>query len=242
MEATAYTDMAQVQDTHWWYRARRRILASVIAGFPLPEKAKILEVGCGPGGNLAMLDKFGDVCALEPYGPAADIARTRGNWLIKPGSLPEPIGFDGPFDVIAAFDVIEHVEQDIPALAAIATRLAANGTFIMTVPAYQWLWSAHDVHNHHFRRYDRRGLTVALEQAGFVVERISYFNSFLFPLIAGVRLVQKTLGLASKAEDATPGPFANTLLEHIFSAEAGLLKVLNFPFGVSLIAIAKRKN
>ncbi len=242
MEATAYIDMARVQDTHWWYRARRRILATVIAGLGLPSQAKILEVGCGPGGNLAMLDGFGEVCALEPYGPAADVARSRGSWLIKPGSLPAGIDFDGPFDLIAAFDVIEHVEDDVAALSALAQRVGPGCRFIMTVPAYQWLWSAHDVHNHHFRRYTRSLLSARLQQAGFEIERISYFNTLLFPLIASVRLIQSMLGIAAKAEEITPGLLANKILEAVFSSEMALLNVTNLPFGVSLLAVARRKS
>lgn len=242
MEATAYLDMARVQDTHWWYRARRRILASVIAGLHLKPGAKILEVGCGPGGNLAMLDSFGDVCALEPYGPAAEVARGRGTWLIKPGSLPAGIDFDEQFDLIAAFDVIEHIEQDVPALAALAQRLGPGGRFIMTVPAFQWLWSAHDVHNHHFRRYTRTQLAERLEAAGFTVERISYFNSLLFPLIAAVRLLQNLLGMSGKAEEMTPGPVTNKILETVFGLEAGWLQHGNFPAGVSLLAVARPKR
>jgi SAM-dependent methyltransferase len=242
MDATAYADMARVQDTHWWYRARRHILSSVIAALPLTKRAQILEIGCGPGGNLAMLEQFGDVCALEPYGPAADIARSRGNWLIKAGHLPAALDFEGLFDLIAAFDVIEHVEQDVAALAALGTRLGPQGRLVMSVPACPWLWSAHDVRNHHFRRYTRAQLVTRLQEAGFEIERMTYFNSLLFPLIAAVRLLQNLLKISSGAEESTPGPLANKILETIFRAEAGLLKRINFPVGVSLLAVARCKN
>jgi SAM-dependent methyltransferase len=239
MEATAYLDMAKVQDSHWWYTARRKILATLISQLHLPRHAKILEAGCGPGGNLPMLDKFGNVCALEPYAPAADIARSRGNWLIKSGGLPSGIDYDGPFELIAAFDVIEHVEQDVEALAALRTRLGPNGRLLMTVPACPWLWSAHDEHNHHFRRYTRAHLATCLRNAGYEIERISYFNSLLFPLIAGVRLLQKALNVKSRAEESTPGLLVNGILGMIFSAEKYLLSVMNMPIGVSLFAIAR---
>jgi SAM-dependent methyltransferase len=239
MEATAYLDMAEVQDSHWWYVARRKILATLISRLRLPRHAKILEAGCGPGGNLTMLDKFGAVCALEPYAPAADIARSRGNWQIKSGSLPSGIAYEGPFDLIAAFDVIEHVEQDIEALVALRTRLGHNGCLLMTVPACPWLWSAHDEHNHHFRRYTRAHLVHCLRSAGYEIDRVSYFNSLLFPLIAGVRLLQKALNVKTRAEEVTPGPVVNHLLAMIFSAEKYLLSVMNMPIGVSLFAIAR---
>jgi SAM-dependent methyltransferase len=239
MEATAYLDMAQVQDSHWWYTSRRKILAMLISQLRLPRHAKILEAGCGPGGNLSMLDQFGNVCALEPYGPAAEIARSRGSWLIKSGSLPSGIAYEGPFDLIAAFDVIEHVEQDVEALAALRTRLGANGRLLMTVPACPWLWSAHDEHNHHFRRYTKSLLESRLRSAGFEIERISYFNTLLFPLIAGVRLLQKMLKLKSRAEEITPGPVTNGALATIFGAEKYLLSVMNMPIGVSLFAVAR---
>jgi 2-polyprenyl-3-methyl-5-hydroxy-6-metoxy-1,4-benzoquinol methylase len=242
MELAIYEDIAHVEESNWWYRARRRIIASIISELSLPNKAKILEVGCGPGGNLEMLSAFGTVCAVEPYEMAADIARSRGSWLVKSGSLPNNIGFDESFDLIVSFDVMEHIENDLTALKALRLNMTNESRLFITVPAYQWLWSDHDVHAHHFRRYTRMQLNNVLKRAGFTIERSSYFNSLLFPLIATVKILQNVFGMSRKAEKMVPNQLVNNLLENIFSMESKLLKYINLPFGVSVLSVVKRND
>ncbi len=202
---------------------------------------RVLEAGCGTGGNLAMLARFGKLEAFELDEEARAIAETKMRIKVKPGILPDGIPFKpGSFDVVTAFDVLEHVEQDVASLKKLGEQLTPDGRLFMTVPALPWLWSRHDETHHHFRRYTKASLNEALHKAGLEPVRISYFNTFLFPLIAGLRLLRKKLGIAETADDAMPGPLANSVLKMVFGAESGLVGRLPLPVGVSLMAIARK--
>ena len=240
MDEAVYAGMAAVQDSHWWYRGRRAVLEAVIARLDLPAGARILEAGCGPGGNLAMLARFGEVSAFEPHAPSRALSAARGCAEVRAGALPHDIPFPGRFDLVCAFDVIEHVADDVATLVALGNRLAEGGRLLVTVPAGPWMWSAHDERHHHYRRYTRRSLAAALRAAGFDKLRLSGLNSHLFPLIAAVRGFQKLTGIDARAEETMPGPAANRLLERIFRAEAPIVARIGYPFGVSLLAVAAR--
>jgi len=188
-----------------------------------------------------MLAEFGDVAAFELDDEARDIARHKLPIDIKPGILPEGIPFaPESFDIIAAFDVIEHVEKDVESLNRLKEHLAPGGRLVMTVPALPWLWSRHDETHHHYRRYTRRHLEETLRQAGLTPVRISYFNTLLFPLIAGIRLLKKMAGRRDSDDDAMPGRLINETLKRIFGLESSLVPAVDLPIGVSLLAIAER--
>ncbi len=243
MDHDVYRRMAEIQDRHWWYEARRRIIATCIKRLKLPDNAKILEAGCGPGANLKMLARFGDVWAFEPDNFAINHCRVYSGIAphqLETGFLPAPLPFEGPFDLIGAFDVIEHVQQDKESLAALYQITKPGGYALFTVPAFPFLWSQHDVVNHHHRRYVLPQFETLLRDAGFEIKLISYYNIFLFPLVAGVRLIKKTLRIKDKPDEALPGPFVNKVLQFIFAAERHLLGHVPLPFGVSIIAICQR--
>lgn len=245
MDAAYVETYATVEDDHWWFRGRRRILDTVLGGLDLPAGARILEAGCGPGGNLAMLQRHGTVDAFEIDDAARAHANRRGLADVRPGALPDAVPFDGPYDVIGLFDVIEHVEDDAAALVALRDRLAPAGRLVLTVPAFMWLWSEHDVVNHHFRRYDRAGLVARLEAAGLAVEHATYFNTLLFPLVAGVRGLHRLRGQSGGGgsdADTIPPPPVNRLLERVFAAERHLVPTRRLPVGVSLLAVARRAS
>jgi SAM-dependent methyltransferase len=143
---------------------------------------------------------------------------------------------DGTYHLIALLDVLEHVDADRESLESIATKLAPGGRILITVPAYQWMWSAHDVAHHHKRRYSRKGLRAVAEAAGLKVERIGYFNSLLFPLAAAVRLAGKAAGKTQSDDKVPPGPL-NRLFQAIFSLERHAIGRWPFPAGVSLFAL-----
>ncbi len=240
MDPKAYDQMAQLEDVHWWFVARRQILSRVLQTLLLPPQAQILEAGCGSGGNLAMLAAFGTVWGMELSESARQRAQARNIGVIQAGHLPDRIPFEGQrFHLIAVLDVLEHLDHDQAALRALADRLEPEGSFLITVPAYPWLWSRHDDLNHHKRRYTRPQLLQVLDQAGLKVEQISFFNTLLFPLIAGIRLAQRALRQAEKDDLTLPAPLVNRILTGIFSLERFWITRLPMPFGVSLMVVAR---
>jgi SAM-dependent methyltransferase len=250
MDARLYDDMAAMEDVHWWYRGRReicrRVLARAIGGRgPGAPKPRILDVGCGTGGNLPMLEELGPVDGLELNAGAAARARRRltGGGQVFEGGLPEGLPPGRRYDVITAFDVLEHVERVEEAIAAIAAALEPGGVFVCTVPAFMFLWSEHDVANHHFRRYGKRELISQLERGRLRLRHTSYFNSWLFPAIAGVRLLKRLAQVreAGRADHdlSMPPRLLNELLARLFASERHLVAQASLPVGVSLLAIAE---
>lgn len=242
MDQNTYRRMAEIQGRHWWYEGRRSILRAVISRLNLPRPARILEAGSGTGANLRMLAEFGDVKGFEPDDFARATALATAGVDTPRGFLPDDVPHAGPFDLVCAFDVIEHVERDGDSLAALCRLTAPGGYAVFTVPAFMFLWSRHDEVNHHYRRYRLPQFRALLTGAGYEVRFISYYNFFLFPLVAAVRLTRKALRLhAGDADDALPRwPFVNTLLCTLFSAERHLLARMALPFGVSIIAVCRR--
>jgi SAM-dependent methyltransferase len=209
MNPAAYLEMAETESRHWWFLGRRAILARVMERLALPRNSRILEVGCGTGGNLSMLGTFGAVSAVEMDGNAREIAsrKTANRYDIRAGCCPDEIPFqDQLFDLICMFDVLEHIDRDTETLIAIKRMLASNGRILLTVPAHQWLWSAHDEFLHHKRRYSATELRQKVIAAGLRPVKMSYFNTILFPLAAIMRLKDKLLGntMAAGTSRAVP--------------------------------------
>jgi len=241
MERVVYQQMAELDDRHWWYRARRRILADLIRREAnLPRNARILEIGCGTGHNLPMLSGFGHVDGLELDDEAASLSEARLGRAILRSPLPELAGVADDYDLIGAFDVIEHIDDDHAALAAIATKLKPGGKFMMTVPAHPWMWTAHDVANHHKRRYSKHSLKALIQGSPMRLEKVGYFNSLLFPVAVAERAVSKLRGKDDGNVSLPPGPL-NGALEAVFAAERYLIGRLPLPPGLSLFAVASAR-
>jgi len=239
MERVVYQQMAELDDRHWWYRARRRILAALVRRVVQPPVgAKILEIGCGSGHNLSMLAGFGHVDGLELDDEMRALSEKRLGRKIMRSPLPELNEVkDKSYDLIGAFDVIEHIDDDHAALAAIATKLKPGGKFMMTVPAHPWMWTAHDVANHHKRRYSKRALLALIDGSPMRLEKIGYFNSLLFPLAVADRAAAKLRGKDDGNVSLPPAPL-NSALEAVFGAERYLVGRLPLPPGLSLFAVA----
>ncbi|MBB5715154.1 class I SAM-dependent methyltransferase [Sphingomonas aerophila] len=240
MDRIVYDRMAAHDSTHWWYRARREILADYLTRYGrLPEKARILEIGCGTGHNLPMLARFGDVEAIEIDPAAREIASER---LGRPvGAAPLPALPDvprGAFDLVAVLDVVEHIEDDVAALQAMKTLLRPGGKVLIAVPAHQWMWSAHDEVNHHHRRYSKKTLAAAIGKAGLRPTRLTYFNSLLFPLAAAARVAGRLTG-RDDSDDSPPPPAVNKLFETIFRWERHMVGRVPMSPGVSIVTLAE---
>ena len=245
MERAIYDRLREIEQDHWWFAGRRAVLTAEIGRLGLPANARVLEAGCGTGGNLAMLQQFGQVSAIEPDGPSRAYAADRSGADVREGWLPNGLpdfvqDGTGPFDMVCAFDVVEHVDDDAGAVTALAGLLKPGGKLVVTVPAYAWMWSAHDAAHHHKRRYVRRQVRELIEAAGLKARRVTHFNTLLFPPIAAVRVAKTALRREGGDDDALPPAPLNRLLAGLFAAEAGLLKAGDLPFGVSILAVAEK--
>ena len=242
MERVVYQQMAELDDRHWWYRARRDIIANLIRREARPPAdAAVLEIGCGTGHNLAMLAGFGHVDGLELDDEARALSEKRLGRSVMRSPLPELSEVpDRHYDLVGAFDVIEHIDDDAAALASIATKLKPGGKFVMTVPAHQWMWTAHDVVNHHKRRYSKGRLKALIERSPMKLDKIGYFNSLLFPLAVAERAASKLRGREDADVKLPPAPL-NAALEAIFRAERYLVGRFPLPPGLSLFVVASAR-
>jgi len=241
MEREVYDRMAEQDSRHWWYVARRRILSDLIEReMKLPADARILEIGAGTGHNFEMLGRFGRVDAIEVDEGARALAAQRLGREIGTAPLPELSGVpDGTYHLIALLDVLEHIEDDQASLASIKRKLAPSGKVLITVPANPWMWSAHDAVHHHHRRYSKQGLAKVIAAAGLKPQRLSYFNTLLFPLAAAARIAGKLRGKTS-SDDQMPAKPLNSLFGAIFGLERHLVGRVPMPAGVSIVAILRK--
>lgn len=243
MDASLYHRFYEVEDRHWWFAGRRAIVAAELRRHLAPGagERRILDVGCGTGGMLPILAPYGAVSGIDMEPLALDYCRKRGftDVALQQGYEPER-----PFDVITLFDVVEHVPDEAGFLRLLSGWLKPGGLLVVTVPAFQWLWSRHDDLNHHQRRYTRGGLVAALTGTGFRVERASYFNFLLFPVVVATRFFERPPRPGTPPEEEVLKHLAigglNEPLTRVFSSERHLLRVGDLPWGVSLLAVARR--
>ena len=241
MQFHTYGLLDDVQRTHWWFVSRRRILGAMLdASRPGRRDLRTLDIGCGTGVNLEYLGRYGKVVGLDSSHEA--VVRCRANGL--PGvlmgdifQLPFP---PGSFDLVVAMDVIEHVDDDVAALREILRILKPGGLAYITVPAFMFLWSVQDDVSEHRRRYRLPGLKRAVDAAGLRIGRITYMNTFMFPVILFLRWAIKLLRIRIDSENRIRPGIANRPLAAIFSAEAKILPKVNLPFGVSILCLAEK--
>jgi SAM-dependent methyltransferase len=239
MDRLAFDLMAAAEERHWWFHGRRDIIAAAMRTLGLPPDARVLDAGCGSGGNLRLLHEFGDLYAFEYDYVARAAAAALQIAKVERGALPDTIPFPGiTFDAIGLFDVLEHLEHSVASLRSLGERLAPGGALVITTPALPLLWGPHDVHHQHFRRYTRASLVQHIRDAGLVVEYVSYFNTLLLPLAVLQRIRERLFGYS--ATDLIPGPRLNSLLYRIFSVERAWIPARRAPVGLSLLAVVRR--
>lgn len=235
----AYTAIHIEEDRrHWYFRGRLAVLLAVLERALPPSPCRILEVGCGTGNVLQALGRFGEAVGVEKD-PALRAVGCAAGLDIRAGALPDDVPVAEEWaDAVLLLDVIEHLDDDAEALRGARRALRPGGLMVVTVPAYGWLWSGHDVALGHRRRYTAAALRAGLATAGLSVEHVGYFNTVLFPAIAGVRLAKRLVG---GGHDLHRPPAAiNRALEHLFALERHVVLRPGLPFGCSVLAVARR--
>ena len=245
MREEAYDTFYKLDLTHWFPCGRRRILQSLVARLT-PTPAKIADIGCGTGANFNMLAGFAPVVGVDFSPQAITYCRMRGLTRTLVASLPQlPFG-NGAFDLVCAFDVIEHIEDDAGAVRELLRICRPGGTLLLTVPAYNWLWSQHDEANQHKRRYNRAMLRQLLAPQPADIVKLSHFNIVMALPIILVRFIGKIKDKLFPPTDAklnfvkTPD-LLNYLLLRIFSTERHLLRHINLPVGISVMCLARKR-
>jgi len=240
MDEIVLSQMIRIEDRHWWYLARRQIVEAMIARTGLGG-TEILDMGCGGGGNGPMLARFGRVRAVEMDPAARAAAESRRVCEVADGHLPDniPYGADR-FDLVTLLDVLEHVREDAASVRRLAERLNPGGRIVVTVPAYMFLWRKQDELNQHQRRYTLPQLKAVFADSGLRVEHATYYNVLLFPLIAGIILGNKWLGREQADDNRIPSGPVNWALWKVLALERWLVPRLWFPFGASILLVARK--
>ena len=244
MQQHTYAIMNRVEDSHWWFVGRRLILESFLREIIQNLKSKIqnpkiLDVGCGTGANLEMLQKFGEAEGVDVSDDALEFCKAKGLKAHK--GLAEKLPFaDASFDLVTALDVVEHLDNDVDGLTEMNRVLRKDGYALLFVPAFMFLWGVQDDISHHRIRYTKRQIVERARKAGFEIERATYANiTFFAPILAG-RAFMKLTGIKPESENNITIGSLNGFLGKLFGAERFWLKNFNFPFGVSIVIVAKK--
>ncbi len=245
MQPHTYPIMYRVEGSHWWFVGRRRILSSFvrrIVGNLNSPGPRILDVGCGTGANLEMLAAFGEAEGVDVSAEALDFCQTRGLKNVRQGEAERLPYEDKSFDLVTGLDVVEHLDNDVAGLQEMRRVLRPGGRALLFVPAFMFLWGVQDDISNNRRRYTLESLKNVVRQAGLEVELASYANiTFFAPILLG-RLLMRMTGLRPASENNLTVGFMNGVLGRIFGAEAALLRRVSFPFGVSIICVARRTD
>ena len=242
MQQHTYSIMYEIEETHWWFAGRRRIISSFIESIFANFKGqpRILDVGCGTGANLEMLGEFGEAEGVDVSSDALSFCRQRGIDNVRLGQaeqLPYP---DESFDLVTGLDVVEHLDDDLAGLSEMRRVLKPGGRAFLFVPAFMFLWGVQDDISHHRRRYTMKQLKDVVSRAGFEIERATFANiTFFLPTLVG-RMLMRVTGFRPESENNLTIGVLNKPLGMILGSESLWLRHLNLPFGVSAICIARR--
>lgn len=250
MEREVYVELESIQDSHWWFIAKREIIMYLIEKYKLlllndaKENLTLCDMGCGMGVLLNALSECGNVFGMDCELTAIEYcSKLWGERQILYGKLPDEIPFaPGSFDIMVLSDCLEHIDKDLSALIQTRKLLKNEKSFmVITVPALMCLWGYNDTVVHHRRRYTKKQLVKLVEQSGLHVEMCSYYNFWLFPIIWVVRKVKNILKI--KKDDLSENIrslWINKMLYRIFASEKACISKKGFPIGVSLIMIASK--
>jgi len=249
--APELTSQQLEEDSHWWFASRTRALLAMLDRCVPGNNLRVLDVGCGAGNMIHHLSRYGDVLGIDDNPMPLEIAHQRG-YDARLASAEDMPFDDGSFDLVTALDVIEHCDDDMQILRE-CSRVCAPGALIaITVPAFQWLWSNNDEINEHRRRYSGGQLRTRVSEAGFVIQRMTYNNFFVFPMATPLILTRRgsqrepQLATPSTDEDAyqvemePTSPPINAILTAVGRVEAAVLRFASFPVGTSIICIARK--
>ena len=242
MQQHTYSIMYQVEERHWWFVGRRRILKSFVARIAAAlgkERPQILDIGCGTGANLEMLAEFGEAQGVDVSVEALAFCRTRGLDRVRQSDAEKLPYENDSFDLVTALDVVEHLDDDLAGLKEMRRVLRPDGRALLFVPAFMFLWGVQDDVSHHRRRYTLAEIKRVLRSAGFEVERATYANVTFFVPILLSRLLMRLTGFRPASENNLTISALNGVLGKLFGAEAAWLRHLNFPFGVSIVCVAR---
>jgi SAM-dependent methyltransferase len=238
---SSYDVEEKIERHHWWFIVRRNLLRTFLSSLDLPPKSLTIDIGCGVGSNLKVLESFGyNVIGIDQSLYALGFASKKVRIsLLNADSSKLPI-HPNSVGLIIAMDVLEHLKNDTIGIEEFFMALKEGGILILTVPAFPFLWGTQDVFTGHKRRYSLEEIQNKLREKGFELLRASYFNFFLFfPILLARRLIH-LLGLKVESENEINSPITNFFLKRIFSLETHLLQHFSFPFGVSIFCIAKK--
>lgn len=237
LEATA-----RAERDHFWFRGFRRFVTPMLeAAVDGRAAVSILDCGCGTGHNLALLRAYGPAAGIDLTWTGLAVARARGERAVAQASATAlPFG-DASFDLVTSFDVIYGLEddQEAAALGEMFRVLKPGGRLVLNVAALEWLKGNHSVLGGEVRRYTRATLRARLERTGFTIRRMTYTNATILPAVAGVRLLQRISGHQESTEEiAVPPAPINLALTAVLAVEAAALRIMDMPFGSSLLALA----
>jgi SAM-dependent methyltransferase len=244
MEHT-YPILFRVEQSHWWYIGRRKIIAGFVEEIcrrVTDRRPRILDVGCGTGANLIMLSKYGDAEGVDVSEDALSFCRERGLDKVRLGAGEELPHEDGTFDLVTAFDVVEHMDDDLAGLSEMHRVLRPGGRVLLFVPTFMFLWGLQDEVSNHRRRYRLPELRRVLEQAGFEIERTTYANITFFLPILLVRKLMKLTGIKTSTENSINVSALNGVFGSLLGFESSILRYMNLPFGVSGLCVAKKRE
>lgn len=244
MDQNEFDVMYRVEDTLWWYRGMQTITRELIERH-CPRRAglHILDAGCGTGAGMGWLADYGCVTGIDFSARALAFARQRGHARMAQASIVQLPFPSATFDLVTSFDVILmlSVAECQAALHEFARILKPGGIAIVRVAAYDWLRGSHDVHWDVQHRYTAGELRVMLAKTGLNIAQISYANMWLFPIAAAKRMSERILPVKAESDSAIDPGALNGVLTRVLSSEAVLMRWMNLPFGLSVMAVA-RKN